>query len=101
LILDDVLTLRYKLNMKKIRWDPEKSQQILDNPDRGISLELIAELVQAGFVLGIEQRRQYPDQKAFVVLVDQDVWCVPFREDEDTIFLITAWPDRQLKRKYQ
>ena len=87
--------------MKQIRWDPEKSQQILDNPDRGISLELIAELIQSGNLLGIEQRRQYTNQKAFVVSVDRDVWCVPYREDEDTIFLITAWPDRKLKRKYQ
>ncbi len=87
--------------MKKIRWDPDKSKKILNNPDRGVSLELIAELIQSGAVLGIEQRRKYPDQKAFVVQIDEEVWCVPFYEDEESVFLITAWPDRKLKRKYQ
>ena len=87
--------------MKKIRWDPEKSQQILNNPNRGISLEFIAELIQNGAILGIEHRKKYPDQKAFVVSVEKEVWCVPFQEDEESIFLITAWPDRKLRKRYQ
>jgi len=86
--------------MKKIRWNPEKSQQIHDNPDRGVSLELIAELIQNGDVLDIVVRDKYPEQHAFVVLVGEEVWCVPFQEDNESIFLITAWPDRKLKRKY-
>ena len=87
--------------MKKIRWDPEKSQLIQDNPDRGVSLELIAELIQNEVVLDLIERERYPDQKAFVVPIAEQVWCVPFLEDEESIFLITAWPDRKLKRQYQ
>ena len=87
--------------MKKIRWDPKKSQLIQTNPNRGLSLELIADLIQAGSVLSIETRNNYPDQKAFVVPIEEEVWCVPFREEDDQIFLITAWPDRKLKKKYR
>ena len=86
--------------MKKIRWNPEKNQQILDNPDRGVSLELIAELIQNGDWLDNIVREKYPNQHAFVVCIEEEVWCVPYREDEESIFLITAWPDRKLKRKY-
>jgi len=86
--------------MKKIRWNLEKNQQTYSNPDRGLSLELIAERIQNGDVLDIIVRNHYPDQHAFVVSIDNEVWCVPYREDDETIFLITAWPDRKLRRKY-
>jgi len=36
--------MRYNMAMKKIQWDPKKSASIQNNPDRGISLEMIAEL---------------------------------------------------------
>jgi len=87
--------------MKKIQWNPDKSQQILNNPNRGVSLAHIADLINSGNVLAIEQRPHYQDQRAFVVSIEAEVWCVPFREDEHTIFLITAWPDRKLKKRYQ
>jgi hypothetical protein len=86
--------------VKKIRWDPEKSKRISDNPDRGISLEVIAEFMQSGSILDVIKRTHYPDQAAFIVQVNDDVWCVPFHEDEDSVFMITAWPDRKLKKRY-
>jgi len=86
--------------VKYIRWNPEKSDTILNNPERGVSLELIAERIQSGCYVDIIVRKQYPDQKAFVVPIEGDIWCVPFREDKDSIHLITAWPDRKLRRKY-
>jgi len=86
--------------MKSIRWNPEKSDSILHNPERGISLELIAERIQSGLYSDIIVRKQYPDQKAFVVPIEGRVWCVPFREEDDAIYLITAWPDRKLRRQY-
>ena len=87
--------------MKKIQWNPEKSLKIQNNSNRGVSLELIAELVQNEVYIDIITRENYPDQAAFVVQIDDEVWCVPFREDEESITLITAWPDRKLRRKYQ
>ena len=65
--------------MKKIRWNLDKSLELQSNPNRGVSLELLADLIQAGAVVGTEERPRYPDQKAFVVLVGEEVWCVPFR----------------------
>ena len=86
--------------MKKIQWDLEKSLFIQNNPSRGVSLELIAELIQNDAYIDIIARKKYPDQRAFVVPITDEVWCVPFREDDDIIYLITAWPDRKLRRKY-
>ena len=86
--------------MKTIRWNQAKSSIISENPNRGVSLELIAEFIQSGSVLDIIDRPKYPDQNCFVVQIDDEVWCVPFREDEDHIFLITGWPDRKLKKRY-
>jgi len=86
--------------MKKIQWNPEKSLAVQQNPDRGLSLELIAELIQNDTFIDVIIRSNYPDQGAFVLPIGEDVWCVPFREDEETIFLITAWPDRKLKKRY-
>lgn len=86
--------------MKEIRWLESKSVIILDNPNRGVSLELIAELIQSGSVLDIIERPKYADQNCFVVQVNDDVWCVLFREFEDHVFLITGWPDRKLKKVY-
>ena len=64
-------------------------------------MELIAELIQSETVLDVIVRERYPDQKAFVVPIGNEVWCVPFREDEKSLFLITAWPDRKLERVYK
>jgi len=86
--------------MKKIQWDPNKSALIQNNPDRGISLEMVAELIQNGIYVDIIVRNHYPDQRAFIVPIDDQIWCVPFREDDHSIYLITAWPDRKLRRKY-
>jgi len=86
--------------MKKIIWDHDKSNKILSDPARAVSLDLIAELIQSGSVLSIIQRPQYPDQKCFLVLVYDYVWCVPFREYDDHVFLITAWPDRKFNKEY-
>lgn len=63
-------------------------------------MELIAELIQSKTVLDIIVREKYPDQNAFVVPIGNEIWCVPFKEDDESIFLITAWPDRKLKRMY-
>ncbi|MDX2470789.1 MAG: toxin [SAR324 cluster bacterium] len=87
--------------MKKIQWNPEKSETIQNNSNRGVSLELIAELIQNDAYVDIITRTNYPDQGAFVLPIDEEVWCVPFREEDETIYLITAWPDRKLRRKYQ
>lgn len=86
--------------MKILRWDPEKSRSIANNSDRGVSLEVIAELIQSGSVLAIEKRVKYPDQNCFIVRIVDDIWCVPFREEDDFIYLMTAWPDRKFKKKY-
>jgi len=92
--------MRYNMAMKKIQWDPKKSTSIQNNPDRGISLEMLAEFIQNEACVDIIVRNHYPGQMAFIVPIGSQVWCVPFREDDHSIYLITAWPDRKLRRKY-
>ena len=50
--------------MKKIQWSPEKSLTIHHNPDLGVSLELIAELIQSDVVLDLIVR-EIPGSESF------------------------------------
>lgn len=86
--------------MKKIFWNPFKSKQIEGNPNRNVSLETLAGIIQQKGYLDVIQRAGYPDQKAYVVPLGDQVWCVPAREEDKQIILITAWPDRTLKKRY-
>ena len=45
-------------------------------------------------------RSKYPDQKIFVVEVDEYVHLVPFIEDENEIFLKRIIPSRKMTKKY-
>ena len=43
---------------------------------------------------------KYPDQKVFVVDVDDYVYLVPFVETEECVFLKTIIPSRKMTKKY-
>jgi hypothetical protein len=45
-------------------------------------------------------KAKYPDQKIFIVEVDEYVYLVPFIEDDKLIFLKTIIPSRKMTKKY-
>ena len=43
---------------------------------------------------------KYPNQKIFVINIDNYIWLVPFVKNEKEIFLKTAIPSRKATKKY-
>ncbi len=84
--------------MKYLNWNPEKNRQL--QKERGISFEEIALLIEAGHILGIETNPGYPNQKIYVLEMDQYAIIVPYVETETEIFLKTAFPNRKFTKKY-
>ncbi len=89
--------------MKTFKWDEAKNDLLKQQPDRQITFEEIVEAINQGDLLDIirhPNREKYPHQKIFIVKAKDYVYCVPFVEDESTIFLKTIFPDRRMKKKY-
>jgi uncharacterized DUF497 family protein len=84
--------------MKYLNWNPEKNEIL--KRDRGISFEEIACLIEAGQVIGIEENIEHPNQKMYVLAIDNYAIIVPCVENDDEIFLKTAFPSRKYTKKY-
>jgi uncharacterized DUF497 family protein len=87
--------------VKYFNWNTEKNEELIS--DRGISFEEIVFCIMKDGLLDIIEhpnRSKYPDQKIFVVEVDEYVHLVPFIEDENEIFLKTIIPSRKMTKKY-
>lgn len=84
--------------MKYLSWDKDKNEKLKN--ERGISFEEIAYLIESGNILAIEENPSWPDQKLYVVEVDEYIVIVPFVEDENEIFLKTAFPSRKYTKIY-
>ena len=51
-------------------------------------------------ILDILDNANYPNQKIFVLEIDNYVYLVPFIENKDEIFLKTIIPSRKFTKKY-
>lgn len=84
--------------MKFFNWNAEKNEFL--KKTRGISFEEIVYLIQSGKLLGIEENPGYPNQKLYIVNVENYAVVVPFVETESEIFLKTAFPSRKYTKQY-
>ncbi|MBU1195496.1 MAG: BrnT family toxin [Proteobacteria bacterium] len=84
--------------MKYLNWNSGKNEIL--KRERGISFEEIAYLIVSGQVIGIEENPEYPNQRMYVLAIDNYAIIVPNVENEDKIFLKTAFPSRKLTKKY-
>ena len=87
--------------MKPFNWNSQKNQQLIE--DRQISFEDILFNIQKGRLLDdIEHpnRVKYPNQRIFVVEVDEYAYLVPYVENDDEIFLKTVIPSRKATKQY-
>ena len=84
--------------MKYFNWNAEKNETL--KQARGISFEEIVFLIQSGQLLGIEENPGYPNQKIYIVEVENDAVVVPIVETDSEIFLKTAFPSRKYTKKY-
>lgn len=68
--------------MKQINWNAEKNQQLMS--ERGVYFEDVLFALQSGGLLDDgphPNRGKYPDQRLFVVRIDDYAWLVPYVEN--------------------
>ena len=87
--------------MKQINWNAEKNQLLMS--ERGISFEDVLFALQSGRLLDDlvhPNKNKYPNQRMFVVEVDEYAWLVPYIENKDEIFLKSIIPSRKATKLY-
>ena len=82
-------------------WNTDKNELLIK--ERGISFERVVFHLENSGLLDIVQhsnQQRYPDQKIFIVKIDEYAFLVPFVETEEHIFLKTIIPSRKATKKY-
>jgi uncharacterized DUF497 family protein len=82
-------------------WDPDKNDLI--KRQRGISFEEIALLLGNGVLWAVTKHwnpQKYPNQRIFLIPIDDQIIAVPFVRDGEIIFLKTAFPSRKMTKLY-
>ena len=87
--------------MKYFDWTNEKNEELIK--DRDISFEEVVFCIMHDGLLDIIEhpnKSKYPNQKIFIVDIDNYVYIVPFVEDDDIVFLKTIIPSRKMTKQY-
>ena len=82
-----------------MNWDSEKNE-ILKHT-RGISFEEIAYLIESDQILGVEENPGRPNQKMYILQIENYATIVPFVEKDNEIFLKTAFSSRKYTKRYR
>ncbi len=90
--------MAYIDRMKYLNWSYDKNEIL--KAERGICFEQIAYLIESGQILGIEENTRRPDQKIYVLEIENYAVIVPFVENDNEIFLKTAFPSRKYTKRY-
>lgn len=91
-------TWAYIIGMKYLNWDSKKNEIL--KRERVISFDEIAYLIESGQIIGIEENPGYPNQKMYVLEIENCAVIVPCVEDNNEIFLNTAFPSRKYTKRY-
>ena len=87
--------------MKRFNWNSEKNQQLIR--ERGVSFEDVVFFLLQGDILDnvkYPKPEKYPNQRIFVISIDDYVHLVPYVESTEEIFLKTVIPSRKATREY-
>jgi hypothetical protein len=84
--------------MKYLNWNREKNEIL--KVKRGISFEEVALLIESGHILGIEENSNKPNQKIYILEINNYAFIVPFVEKDNEIFLKTVFPSRKYTKLY-
>ncbi len=87
--------------MKPINWNSTKNQQLIS--ERGISFEDIVFYLQQGALLDDVEHpnsEKHPNQRVFVINIDDYAYLVPYVENRKEIFLKTVIPSRKATKIY-
>jgi len=87
--------------MKLFNWNAEKNQSLIK--ERGKSFEEVVFHIQnGGLVDDIRHpnERDYPNQRIFIVGIEDYAYLVPYIENEDEYSLKTLIPSRKFTKLY-
>ena len=86
--------------MKPIEWNQDKDELL--KRTRGVSFEQITEAItkNGGLIKVIRNSENYPNQKVFIVRMNNYIYCAPFVEDAKKIFLKTIFPSSKLTKLF-
>lgn len=98
------MTYSFKMNPGKLQFEFSADKNLFLIKERDISFEAIIAAISDGHLMAILEhpnKEKYPNQKIYVVNINEYVYLVPFvRKDSDTIFLKTIFPSRKLTKLY-
>ena len=87
--------------MKHFDWNDQKN--MLLKKERGVSFEQVELAIASGDLLDRVRHpnpAKYPNQKVFLVRIEDYVYSVPYVEDKEKIFLKTIIPNSKATKKY-
>jgi len=84
--------------MKYLNWNRDKNEIL--KMKREISFEEVALLIESGHILGIEENPNRPNQKIYILDINNYAFIVPFIESENEILLKTVFPSRKYTKLY-
>lgn len=87
--------------MKYFDWNNEKNEKL--KAEREIGFEDILIAIEEKKIVDIiehKNQKKYPDQKIFVISINNYAYLVPFIEEENKVFLKTIIPSRKATKKY-
>ena len=87
--------------MTRYAWNTEKNSELIDK--RKISFERVIFHIERGDLLDVidhPNKSKYPNQKMFIVNINNYAFLVPFIEGGSEIFLKTIIPSRKATKKY-
>lgn len=87
--------------MKYFDWSEGKNKKL--KKERNISFEDVLVAIGEDKILNIienKNKSRYPNQKIFIVNIENYAYLVPFVEDKDKYFLKTIIPSRIMTNKY-
>jgi hypothetical protein len=87
--------------MKYFDWNDDKNTML--KRTREVSFEQVELAIASGDLidrLKHPNSEKYPNQKVFLVRIEDYIYSVPYVEDEEKIFLKTIIPDSKATKKY-
>jgi uncharacterized DUF497 family protein len=87
--------------MKHFAWNYEKNLKLIETRD--ISFErVVSHIEKLGYLdlISHPNKEKYPNQKVFIINIENYAYLVPFVETESEYFLKTIIPSRKATKKY-
>jgi hypothetical protein len=83
---------------KRIEWSEEKNIKL--QAERNLSFEAIVIALEQGKLIDIVSNpsKHYPHQNVLIVEIDNYLVLVPFVEDDEKVFLKTAFRSRKMTK---